>query len=225
MNMELSHVISSISLPVWLVIITLLLMGVASVFVTVERLLFLNKARNQSRDLAMAVATAFKEGDGDKALKIVRSEQYSASYLGHMLSAGLAEFTARPDQHGVEAVGRALERTSVVEGQDLRRWLSILATTGSTAPFVGLVGTIMGIISAFQGMAESGSGGLGAVSAGIAEALITTAFGIAIAIVAVWAFNYFTGKIDDITNDISVTSQELLDWCEKQLLPAFQAAK
>ena len=97
--------------------------------------------------------------------------------------------------------------------------MNILATTGSTAPFVGLVGTIFGIINAFQMMGEAGGGDLGAISAGIAEALITTALGIAVAIIGVWLFNYFNGKIDEITDDMSVSVQEFLDWCEKQVLP------
>jgi len=123
-------------------------------------------------------------------------------------------------------VERAIERTSITEGADLRKGLNILATTGASAPFVGLVGTIFGIINAFEGMAESGSGGLGAVSAGIAEALVTTAIGISVAIMGVWMFNYFNARIEAITNDISVSAQELLDWCEKQILPpAEEAAK
>jgi biopolymer transport protein ExbB/TolQ len=95
----------------------------------------------------------------------------------------------------------------------------MLATTGSTAPFVGLVGTIFGIINAFQMMGEAGGGDLAAISSGIAEALITTAIGISVAILGVWLFNYFTAKIDEITNDMQVSVQELLDWCEKQILP------
>ena len=71
-------------------------------------------------------------------------------------------------------------------------------------------------------MAESGSGGLAAVSAGIAEALVTTAIGIAVAIMGVWLFNYFTYRIDQITNDMTMSMQEFVDWCEKQLWPALQ---
>ena len=96
--------------------------------------------------------------------------------------------------------------------------MNILATVGSTAPFVGLVGTIFGIINAFQAMAESGSGGLASVSAGIAEALVATAIGIAVAILGVWLYNYFTARVDAIINDITVAIEEFMDWGEKTLL-------
>ena len=95
--------------------------------------------------------------------------------------------------------------------------MNLLATVGSTAPFVGLVGTIFGIINAFQSMAETGSGELTAIAGGIAEALITTCVGIAVAIVGVWLYNYFNGRIAQISDDITMSIQEFLDWCEKQL--------
>ena len=103
--------------------------------------------------------------------------------------------------------------------------MNMLATTGATAPFVGLVGTIFGIINAFQMMGEAGGGDLGAISSGIAEALITTAIGISVAILGVWLFNYFNGKIDEITNDMAVSVQEFLDWCEKQVIPPIDSSK
>ena len=157
--------------------------------------------------------------DPKGALEICNQEAYAISYLGHMLSAGLTEFAGRSDKYGIEAAERALDRVSITEAQSLKKGMNILATTGSTAPFVGLVGTIFGIINAFQMMGEAGGGDLGAISAGIAEALITTALGIAVAIIGVWLFNYFNGKIDEITDDMSVSVQELLDWCEKQVIP------
>jgi biopolymer transport protein ExbB/TolQ len=101
----------------------------------------------------------------------------------------------------------------------------MLATTGATAPFVGLVGTIFGIINAFQSMGEAGGGDLSAISSGIAEALITTAIGISVAILGVWLFNYFTAKIDGITDDMQVSVQEFVDWCQKQILPEYEANK
>src|SRR5215467_11357990 len=92
-----------------------------------------------------------------------------------------------------------------------------LATVGSTAPFVGLLGTVMGIVNAFQSMALTGSGGLGTVSAGIAEALITTAFGLLVAIPAVMAYNYLQGWVDARAVDISESSNEFLDLVAKQV--------
>ncbi|HEX7190677.1 MAG TPA: MotA/TolQ/ExbB proton channel family protein, partial [Thermoanaerobaculia bacterium] len=90
--------------------------------------------------------------------------------------------------------------------------LGNLATISTTAPFVGLFGTVAGIIHAFQGMAITGSGGLGAVSAGIAEALVTTAFGLFVAIPAVWLYNYFLNKVDRFTVEMSNSSSQLVDY-------------
>jgi biopolymer transport protein ExbB/biopolymer transport protein TolQ len=97
----------------------------------------------------------------------------------------------------------------------IKRGLGILATTGSTAPFVGLLGTTMGIVNAFTGMAQSGGGGLGAISAGIAEALITTAFGLLVAIPAVWMYNFFQTKVDNITAEMTYSSKEMIDYLIK----------
>jgi biopolymer transport protein ExbB/biopolymer transport protein TolQ len=93
--------------------------------------------------------------------------------------------------------------------------MAVLATVGATAPFVGLLGTTMGIVNAFTGMAASGSGGLAAIGGGIAEALITTAFGLLVAIPAVWAYNYFTTKIDNLTAEMTYVSKEMIDYLIK----------
>lgn len=224
MEFSFQEIYESTSLPVIIVIVVMLLMAVGSVYVAVDRTIALMRARAQSRRLAEAISESLASGDTAGALLIAKKPEFKAAYLGHMLIAGLQEFDDRPDSHGVEAVGRALERISITEGADLRKGLNILATTGSTAPFVGLVGTILGIINAFKGMAESGSGGLASVSAGIAEALITTAIGITVAIIGVWMFNFFTAWIDAITNDMQVSTQELIDWCEKRVLTLTGAA-
>jgi biopolymer transport protein ExbB/biopolymer transport protein TolQ len=122
-----------------------------------------------------------------------------------------------PKEATVESVARALERQAQREVQSLKRGLNLLATVGSTAPFVGLLGTVMGIVNAFQQMAISGSGGLGTVSAGIAEALVTTAFGLLVAIPAVMLYNFLQGWVDARAVDISESSNEFLDVVAKQL--------
>ncbi len=116
----------------------------------------------------------------------------------------------------IAAVNRAIDRSSLRTVNDLRRGLGALATVGSTAPFVGLLGTVAGIITAFQSMAATGSGGLGAVSAGIAEALITTAFGLLVAIPAVMMFNYLTNRVEDMQVDITDSATELVDFFMKE---------
>jgi biopolymer transport protein ExbB/biopolymer transport protein TolQ len=211
--------------PVRVVLIVLMAMAVWCFYVAIERAFTLAKARKQSRLLAGEVAGPLSKSDAAGALKACQKEEFAQAYLGHMLSAGLTEFVAMPDRYGVEAAERALQRISVTESHSLRKGMNMLATTGATAPFVGLVGTIFGIINAFQMMGEAGGGDLGAISSGIAEALITTAIGITVAIIGVWLFNYFNGKIDEITDDMSVSVQEFLDWCEKQIIPSAGSAE
>ena len=116
----------------------------------------------------------------------------------------------------IAAVNRAIDRSSMRTVADLRRGLGALATVGSTAPFVGLLGTVAGIITAFQAMAATGSGGLGSVSAGIAEALVTTAFGLLVAIPAVMMFNYLTNRVEDMQVDINDSATELVDYFLKE---------
>jgi biopolymer transport protein ExbB/biopolymer transport protein TolQ len=110
---------------------------------------------------------------------------------------------------------RAVEREMLMTVVDLKRGLGVLATVGATAPFVGLVGTTMGIVNSFTAMSTSGAGGISSMAAGIAEALITTAIGIGVAIPAVWAFNYFQTKIDNLTAEMTYTSKEMIDYLIK----------
>lgn len=217
MSFDLVHLWESMGFFARAVVILLLFMGIVSLYVGIERQVTFAKARAQSRQLAATLTGHFERVDVAGAFKACQSREVKYSYLGHLMEAGLREVNDRFDAFGVESARRAMERRSIQETADLRRGMNILATVGSTAPFVGLVGTIAGIINSFQAMGESGSGGLASVSAGIAEALVTTLIGIAVAIVGVWLFNYFTARIEVITNDITVSIEEFMDWCEKQL--------
>ena len=116
----------------------------------------------------------------------------------------------------IEASKRALERASAIVHAELKRGVSGLATIGSTAPFVGLFGTVVGIIHAFQGIAAQKSPGIGAVSAGIAEALVTTAIGLFVAVPAVWVYNYFTSKVEAFDVEMDNSSSELIDYFIKR---------
>jgi biopolymer transport protein ExbB/TolQ len=113
----------------------------------------------------------------------------------------------------VDGVSRSMDRVKEREIANMKRGLSALATISSSAPFVGLFGTVFGIITAFQNMADpsKGGGGLATVSAGISEALLTTAVGLAVAIVSVWFYNYFITRVDELTIDVDETSGEILD--------------
>lgn len=136
--------------------------------------------------------------------------RFPHSHLAHAIAAGTAVWQAglEPDERR-EAYDRTIHRSLLAAEASMRRGLSVLATVGSTAPFVGLVGTVVGIVNAFQKLAASGQGGVGEVSAGIAEALVTTAFGIAVAIPAVWLFNHFTHETARVLADIECAAEEL----------------
>ena len=216
---ELWHLASP---AVKVVIVTMLIMGFGCVYVTIERLIALGKARSQSRALADAVGAALQT-DISAALKIAKGEEYKDAYLGRLLVAGLTEFDARPDKHGIAAAERALTRVTIDEEADLRKGFGILATTGATCPFVGLVGTIFGIIGAFQAMADGG-GDLDKLLLPIAEALVATAVGITVAILGVWLFNYFNARVEAISKDMGNSALEFLDWAEKRILPPLETA-
>ena len=211
--------------PVRAVLGTLLFMMVAAMGVGLERLITLGSARSQSRKLAGEVSTLLNDGKIKEALEVCAREDMSKSYLGHLLSAGLKEFESREDEYGIDAVERAIEKNAITETASLNKGLNILATVGSTAPFVGLVGTIFGIINAFGQIGAEGGADLTTLAPAIGEALITTAFGIIVAIIGVWLFNYFTAMIGSITNDMAESSQELVDWCHKRIRPDMKSAK
>ena len=135
--------------------------------------------------------------------------------------AGLQEFKAHElsaeiPGEDIEASRRALDRAEAITHAELKRGVSALATIGSSAPFVGLFGTVVGIINAFRGISTEKSTGLGAVAGGISEALVTTALGLFVAIPAVWAFNYFTTRLEGFDVEMGNSSSELIDYFLKR---------
>ncbi len=201
------------------VVIALFIMSAWSIGVMIDRLIVYNAARKQSRLFAPAVAGALREGKLDEAIKI--ADRYKKSHLAKVVVAGLQEFRAHqvsaeiPGEI-VEASSRALVRAEAIVHSELERGISGLATIGSTAPFVGLFGTVVGIINAFKGISTEKSTGLGAVAGGISEALVTTAIGLFVAIPAVWMFNYFNGKIKSFDVEMGNSSSELVDYFLKR---------
>jgi biopolymer transport protein ExbB/TolQ len=201
-----------------LVVLVLAVMSIASLFVTGERLFAFRKAKKASIEFAGRMAGLLQQGGIDAAAAAEAGPD--PGYLGRVLDSGLQAYRVSPKGDPdliFESVSRALERQAQREVPMLKRGQSILGTVSSTAPFVGLLGTVMGIVNAFQLMAASGSGGLATVSAGIAEALVTTAFGLLVAIPAVMAFNYITAYIEARSVDIAESSNELLDLLAKHL--------
>lgn len=201
------------------VVILLFIMSAYSIGVMIDRWLAYSAARKQSRAFAPAVAGALREGKLDEAIKI--ADRYKKSHLAKVVVAGLQEFRAHQmsgDSLGddIEASKRALDRAEAIVHAELKRGVSGLATIGSSAPFVGLFGTVVGIINAFQGISTEKATGLGAVAGGISEALVATAIGLFVALPAVWAYNAFTSSMESFDVEMSNSSSELIDYFIKR---------
>jgi len=205
--------------PARVVVIALFVMSAWSIGVMIDRWLAFSAARNQSRTFAPLVAGALRDGKIEEAIHV--AERHKKSHLAKVVTAGLQEFQAHQasaDISGedIEASKRALDRAEAIVHAELKRGLSGLATIGSTAPFVGLFGTVVGIINAFKGISSEKSTGLAAVAGGISEALVTTAIGLFVAIPAVWLFNYFTSKMEAFDVEMDNSSSELVDYFIKR---------
>src|SRR5690606_37338276 len=201
------------------VVIIMFLMSAWSMGVMIDRWLAYSAAKKQARQFAPAVAGALRDGKLDEAIKL--AERYKKSHLAKVVVAGLQEFQAHgagSDIPGetIESSKRALERAQAIVHAELKRGLSGLATIGSTAPFVGLFGTVVGIINAFQGISQEKSTGLGAVAGGISEALVATAIGLFVALPAVWMFNYFNSQVEAFDVEMDNSSSELIDYFLKR---------
>ena len=200
------------------VVIILILMSIWSLTIAVERLWRFQKAKKESLQVALGVTPLLREHKLEQAIALARDKKFRHSHLARVLAAGLTEFQYESTQSLpedfdiVESGKRAIERETLMTTAEMKKGLGNLATISTTAPFVGLFGTVVGIINAFRGMALSGSGGLGAVSAGIAEALATTALGLAVAVPAVWMYNYFLNKIERFQVEMSNSSSQLVDY-------------
>ena len=201
------------------IIIILLILSVYSISVMFEKFMTYRAARKESLEYLPTLARCLKNDKLQEAIDA--SKRYKKAHIAKVTSAGLLEFLNQKSGSGtsydiVEAVKRQLEMASALTAAEMKKGLGGLATIGSTAPFIGLLGTVMGIVKAFSGMATSGSGGIGAIAAGIAEALITTAFGLLVAIPAVMAFNYFTNRLERFQIEMTNSSAELIDFFLKK---------
>jgi biopolymer transport protein ExbB len=196
------------------VVAILFILSIYSFGVMIDRALMYSAARKQSRVFVQQVAGALNDGKLDEAIAI--AERNKKSHIAKVVATGLSEFQSASQQVSesdvVEAAKRGLERSVAIVHAEMKRGLSGLATIGSTAPFVGLFGTVMGIINAFKGISASKATGLSAVAGGIAEALVTTALGLVVAVPAVWAFNYFTNKVEAFDVEMDNSSMELINY-------------
>jgi len=206
------------------VAVVLFVMSFWSVGVAIERVYTYNQARKQSKLYAPQVAKHLKDGRLKEAIALSASKEYRYSHLAKVVLAGLQEYQFQQETGGanlnredvLDTVRRSIQRATALTASDLKKGVNTLATIGSTAPFVGLLGTVVGVINAFVGIASTGSGGIGAVSAGIAEALIETALGLFVAIPAVWFYNFLTSRIEYFNVEMDNSSSELVDYFIKK---------
>ncbi|MGH9800010.1 MAG: MotA/TolQ/ExbB proton channel family protein [Blastocatellia bacterium] len=212
--MELLRVMSWYGIAVMVI---LLIMSIYSIAVMLERYLTFSAAAKQSREFAPRVAEMLRSAHLEEAIKL--SQSYRRSHLAVVVNSGLQELAS---QRGVKSdkqmrkAKRALRRAATMKSADLQRGLSSLATIGSTAPFVGLFGTVIGIIDAFHKMNSDQSTGFSTVAGGISEALVATAFGLVVAIPAVWMFNYFTSRVGRFAIEMHNSADELVDFFLQQ---------
>ena len=221
--MDLLDLWSQMGLMVKLLMGVLAFMSMWSVGVFFERLFTFAQAKSQSKLFAPQVAKHLKDSKLKDGIAVSQSKNYRYSHLAKVVLAGLQEYQFQQDtgvqltkDDVVDSVRRAIQRAAALTSADLKKGMGSLATIGSTAVFVGLLATTLGVINAFQGIAQTGSGGLGAVSGGISEALVGTAVGLVVAIPAVWFYNYLTQRIEYFNVEMDNSSSELVDYFIKK---------
>ena len=224
MDFSLFHMWQQMGVVAKSVVAILLVMSIYAIGMVVERWFTFRKGRRQSVGYVGAIQQQIANKARLSELSGV-DRNWKGSPIARIIGFGVDEFVRGVDELGpraadreevelvVDDVVRSMNRVKERELANLKRGLAALATISSSAPFVGLFGTVFGIITAFQSMADpsKGGGGLATVSAGIAEALLTTAVGLAVAIVSVWFYNYFINRVDDITVDVDETAGEIVD--------------
>jgi len=200
------------------VVYLLFIMSAYATTILIQKWWAMRKAQAETKKFAPEFSQFLEEDNLTEAINL--AESYKKSHVARVLGGALSE--VRPlIQDGsvtvadINSAERAIEREMLMTVVELKRGLGVLATVGATAPFVGLVGTTMGIVNSFTAMATSGSGGISSIAGGVAEALITTAIGIGVAIPAVWSYNYFQTKIDNLTAEMTYTSKEMVDYLIK----------
>lgn len=223
MDINLLELWTEMGLPVKGVVIVLTLQAIASLAVAVDRLLMLFRTGAASRAFAAKAAPLMDRGDYpalfDEASKAKGSHLASLVYT--TLKTYLDRTRAGDDsERAADLARRATERKGESISDELNRGLGVLASTGSTAPFVGLLGTVLGIIHAFQLIAASGSGGIGTIGASIGEALIVTGYGLAVAIPTVLLYNWISARISRFEMGLTNAGSELADRLETADTPS-----
>jgi len=221
--MDIVEMFRQMTIYAWAVAIILFVMSFWSIGVAIERFYTFGQARKQSKLYAPQVAKHLKDGRLKEAIALSGSKDFRYSHLAKVVLAGLQEYQFQQESGGqlnredvLDTVRRSIQRATALTASDLKKGVTALATIGSTAPFVGLLGTVIGVINAFVGIGATGTGSIGAVSVGIAEALIETALGLFVAIPAVWFYNYLSNRLEYFNVEMDNSSSELVDYFIKK---------
>lgn len=208
------------------VVILLAFMSVVTFAVLVVRLIALLKANAQSLRFADVASDALQNKNIISCIEQAETKEYSASHVARVVSAGLTEFKETEGDRPtvLDNVDRAIDRAIETERHSLSSGLGILATIASTAPYIGLFGTVFGIIHAFEKMGEEGGGGLETIAGGIAEALYATALGLFVAIFSVWFYNFLHSRVEQYEVDMNNSKLEIMSYADKNRSQAGSAA-
>lgn len=217
MDINLVELWSGMGLAVRLVVLVLTAQAIGCIAVVCDRVWVLFQSRKSAKEFASVVQPAMEAGNYEQVLRV--DDQIKKSHLATYMQFGLSTFLKRVNagddaQRAAELTRRALERKGDAISRELNRGMNVLASTGSTAPFVGLLGTVLGIIHAFKMIAQNGSGGIGTIGAAIGEALIVTGYGLCVAIPSVLIFNWLSGRIADYEAGLINAGSELIDRLE-----------
>lgn len=217
MEMDLVEIWGNMNNLVRAVVIVLTLQGLSGIYVVIDRLILLFVSGKRSRLFAAEAGAKLMRGHYDAALTIAK--KHDKSHLAQLIAIGVSTFLdRRRDGHSAhkaaEFTQRALERKGENLSDGLNRGLSVLASTGSTAPFIGLLGTVLGILNAFRAIGEEASGGMGTIGPMIAEALIVTGYGLLVAIPSVLVFNWLSGRVSKYEAGLANAGSELVDQLE-----------
>lgn len=219
MDLDVVHLWGSMNNLVRAVVVVLTIQALACIMVAVDRLILLAISNRKSKRFAKEAGPKLARGEHAQVVALAKDEKNGSAYLAKIIETGLSVFSARvADGHSREKAAemsrRALERRGEQLSESLNRGMNVLASTGSTAPFVGLLGTVLGILNAFKLISADGGGGIGTIGGAIGEALVVTGYGLMVAIPAVLLFNYLSGKIAKYESALDNAGSELIDTLE-----------
>lgn len=228
-NIDIIHMVLNAGPVVQAVLFILLFFSITSWAIIVIKFRYIRKAFKESDEFidmfweSRDFAVAFKEAEelqGSPIARVFIIGYLELKKLRQGSGTGTDGGSLDGRLSGVDSIQRTLRRSINTEVTRMSQMVPFLATTGNTTPFIGLFGTVWGIMNSFHGIGLTGSASLAAVAPGISEALIATAAGLAVAIPAVIAFNYFMQKIRVLESELQSFSADFLNIVERDILPA-----